>query len=456
MGSLILTLSLLLLSYVCIATILNYRRLRQFKGPPLAGLSRAWMFWRATKSTLYQAEIDAIKQYGSPCRIGPNLLISDDADVVRHLNAPGSKWSRSSWYDGVRMDPRQDTVFSTRDERLHADLKGKEYYGRDIDTLEPDMDARIAELLNLIRDNYSHVTMDFAKVADYFTLDVLSTVAFGRPFGFMAENADKWSYGKQTSEFMGLLELQVNHVSVRWILQSPLMQWLVGPKPTDKSGLGAALGFAHTAIAERYGPDAKTRNDMLGHLVKKGLSKLQVEAESFLMIVAGTDPVATVLRMTLFLLLGTPTAYTKLQHEIDSATTQNRLSTPIATYAEAQKLPYLGACIWEAIRMYPPLFGTKAKLAPRGGDTIKGIYYPEGCELGICDQSLCRNTAIFGRDAELFRPDRWVEADGATRALYRNTVDTVFSAGRSKCLGQHIAMTELHKTVVEVRESCLC
>lgn len=63
---------------------------------------------------------------GSPCSIGPNLLVTDDADLVRHMNAPGSKWSRSGWYDGVRLDARYDSVFSARDERLHADLRAKE------------------------------------------------------------------------------------------------------------------------------------------------------------------------------------------------------------------------------------------------------------------------------------------------------------------------------------------
>lgn len=42
------------------------------------------------------------------------------------MNAPGSKWTRSDWYDGVKLDPRFDTVFSTRDEKVHADLKAKE------------------------------------------------------------------------------------------------------------------------------------------------------------------------------------------------------------------------------------------------------------------------------------------------------------------------------------------
>lgn len=71
------------------------------------------------------SDIDA-SLAGSPCRIGPNLLLTDDADLVRHMNAPGSKWTRSGWYDGVRLDPRYDSVFSARDEKLHADLRAKE------------------------------------------------------------------------------------------------------------------------------------------------------------------------------------------------------------------------------------------------------------------------------------------------------------------------------------------
>jgi hypothetical protein len=100
--------------------------------------------------------------------------------------------------------------------------------------------------------------------------------------------------------------------------------------------------------------------------------------------------------------------------------------------------------------MYPPLFGLKAKAAPLGGDTFKGVYYPEGTEVAICDDALCRNTSIFGADSHLFRPDRWVQADPETRVKYRQTVDVVFGSGRFMCLGRHIAMMELHKALVEV------
>ena len=66
---------------------------------------------------------------GSVARIGPNLLTTGDADIIRHISAPGSAWRRSGWYEGMKLDPRVDNVFSTRDEKLHAELKAKESGG---------------------------------------------------------------------------------------------------------------------------------------------------------------------------------------------------------------------------------------------------------------------------------------------------------------------------------------
>lgn len=64
-----------------------------------------------------------------------------------------------------------------------------QYQGRDIDTLEPDIDARIGDFIQLIKNTYDRKPFDITKQAQYFTLDVLSTVAFGAPFGFLKANA---------------------------------------------------------------------------------------------------------------------------------------------------------------------------------------------------------------------------------------------------------------------------
>ena len=333
---------------------------------------------------------------------------------------------------------------------LRPTTDNTQYNGRDIDTLESDIDARVVDMIDLIRTKYSNTVVDMSIITRYFTLDVLSTIAFGRPFGFMAANEDLWDYDKLTTQAMMVLEWVVHHRTFRWIFQSSLVQYLGAPKPTDKRGMGPMLGFARQAVAERFGPDPKVKKDMLGHFVGKGLSQLRCEVEANLQIVAGSDPITTVLRCTLFLLAGTPMSYAKLRAEIDAATNDGSLSYPVTSYSEAQKLPYLTACLWEGLRMYPPLFGLKAKSAPLGGDTFKGVYYPEGTEVAVCDDALCRNTVIFGEDAHLFRPDRWVQADPETRVKYRQTVDVVFGSGRFMCLGRHIAMMEIHKALVEV------
>ena len=54
----------LLFSYIIIGGIVNYRKLSQFKGPPLAGFSRAWMLWQSLNARVNRAEFEAIHKYG--------------------------------------------------------------------------------------------------------------------------------------------------------------------------------------------------------------------------------------------------------------------------------------------------------------------------------------------------------------------------------------------------------
>lgn len=62
---------------------------------------------------------------GSPARIGPSLLVADDAELLRHMSATRARWTRGIWYDGMKMDPRVNNILSVRDERRHAELRAK-------------------------------------------------------------------------------------------------------------------------------------------------------------------------------------------------------------------------------------------------------------------------------------------------------------------------------------------
>jgi len=63
---------------------------------------------------------------------------------------------------------------------------------------------------------------------------------------------------------------------------------------------------------------------------------------------------------------------------------------------------------------------------------------------------MMRSKNIWGEDAEIFRPERWLEADETQLKLMNSVVELNFGSGKYQCLGKTIAFMELNKIFVEV------
>lgn len=148
-----------------------------------------------------------------------------------------------------------------------------------------------------------------------------------------------------------------------------------------------------------------------------------------------------------------PRVYNTLRAEIDAADRENRLSKPIIRESEAKTLPYLQGCILEGLRTSPPITGLLLKQTPPEGDTINGMFVPGGTAIGVAFRGVQRNKHIYGEDADVFRPERWLPGavDPAQRRRMDQSVDTIFMHGRFYCLGKPVAFMELNKVFVEVR-----
>lgn len=109
------------------------------------------------------------------------------------------------------------------------------------------------------------------------------------------------------------------------------------------------------------------------------------------------------------------------------------------------------AVLHEGLRLTTPAVSGFPKRVPPEGDTICGRFVPGGTDIFLNIWLMLRNKEVFGQDAEVFRPERFLECDKLLK-----TVDLVFGHGRWTCLGKTIAWIELHKVVVQVCGSSPC
>lgn len=90
------------------------------------------------------------------------------------------------------------------------------------------------------------------------------------------------------------------------------------------------------------------------------------------------------------------------------------------------------------------------KVVPPQGDTINGIFIPGGTGVGWNLLALMRNPDHWGPDAQLFRPERFLEVGEEKRGSMERLVELCFGYGRFACAGKPLAMMELGKTFFEV------
>jgi cytochrome P450 len=114
-----------------------------------------------------------------------------------------------------------------------------------------------------------------------------------------------------------------------------------------------------------------------------------------------------------------PDIYANLMKSIDEAAAAGKLSKNV-TYQEALQLDYFQACLKEAMRLRPALGLPVERVVPEGGAEIDGIRYPGGTRLALSSWVLHRDKALFGHDADVFRPERWLEDEEKARQMERH------------------------------------
>ena len=184
-------------------------------------------------------------------------------------------------------------MFSEQREEQHDELRKKlaaGYAGKENPGMENEIDERIRDLISLIERKYVSTDeepgrqMDFGQIAQFFTLDVISGLAFGQPFGDLIVDEDKFDYIKTNEEAFPVIVSMSELREVRSFLEKSSLMKLLAPSAKDKIGFGKVIGLAKDIVAERFGDDKKTKQDMLGSFVSHGLGQEEAASEAMLQL----------------------------------------------------------------------------------------------------------------------------------------------------------------------------
>ncbi len=142
----------------------------------------------------------------------------------------------------------------------------------------------------------------------------------------------------------------------------------------------------------------------------------------------------------------------ELDTAVETSNIEHRPNRTVS-WAESQNLPYLDSCIKEAFRLHPAVGLPLERVVPAQGAEICGERIPGGTIVGCSAWVIHRRKEVFGEDADLYRPERWlIEHEesiekGKERIKDMNGTMFHFGMGARTCIGKNISLLEIYKLV---------
>ncbi|ORY56949.1 cytochrome P450 [Pseudomassariella vexata] len=435
-------------------SLLIWRRycspLRDIPGPFLASFTRLWHVGKIFAGDQNLELIRLHDQHGHFVRIADDEVSVSHLDGIKKLLlAPIPK---GYWYSGTILpDYRFVAPMSVTDPKAKIALSKALSSGYTLSNILRSEDAinRNIELLLGWLDKFSsnNQPMNFDEYLAYTTFDIVGEVIFSKPFGFLTAGYDI----DHSIANSGYLSLFIAFASFykklcTLLLTNPVMTWL------QILPMGHVYNTAMKAVDERQ-KNVDARFDVVAHWFRthekmpKSLTMRNIYAQATNNVGAGADTVNCALQSFIYYTIRNPDYYGRMREEIQQAQEQGMCEGKVVTYADAQKLPYLQACIKEALRFFHPVPMGLPRTAPAGGISIGDRTFPEGTILSISPWVVHLSTEIWGEDAREFNPDRWFREDAVE---LEKKFFIPFGAGYNSCPGHNIAKLEISKIAATI------
>lgn len=181
-------------------------------------------------------------------------------------------------------------------------------------------------------------------------------------------------------------------------------------------------------------------------------SILDIKAECLSFMIAASDTTAGLVSPLIASVIERPKVYEKVMLEIDRFEREERISRPVASFDETNEMAYFMSCVKETLRLFPPTPIILPRFVCQGGLNLgEHMHIPEGTEIAANPWVTNRDPTVFGRDADKFRPERWLEVNELQLKEMEKLIFT-FGHGSRECIGKNLALLEAQKLCLQVSD----
>ncbi|KAJ5656902.1 cytochrome P450 [Penicillium longicatenatum] len=436
--------------------------LRSLPGPNIARFTPFYRAWKISKGEAPIFYRGLHEEYGPIVRTGPNTVDISDPNTLPIIYGIGSKFLKSAFYDVFSPffeDKVMPSMFTVRDPVAHQALRrpvAQKFSMSSIKSLEPFADECTRIFIDAMRDLEGQ-PIDLGAWLQWYAFDVIGAITFQRRFGFMEKRED-------VHGMIGGLEAGLRYGGVAgqvpwlhsWTLGNPWVGKFLAAQPFQIVPNPLRVMITQNCIDDYDRQPAQQHSDRPDFLAwlrseetkEKPMSNRDIMNHLSNNLLAGSDTTAISLRAIIYFVVQNEPVYRKLQKEIDDADAAGRLSDYI-TYAECLELPYLQVVMKEAMRCHPGVSFPLERIIPEGGAVLCGVHLEAGTIVGINPAVIHHDKSIFGDDAAVFRPERWLESsEEDVKRMDRHLM--TFGYGSRTCIGKNISIMEMGKLIPQL------
>lgn len=424
-----------------------FHPLSRFPGPKSAAFTRLAQLKAIYTGTVHHRIARLHEQYGDVVRFSPDEISFRDPQAWRDIYGYGSKGTTGSappkhWVRYGKSANDSFSLINVQSPFEHGRMRrifNPAFSDRALKQQEPLFTKYVNQLVDVVREGIkkdANHKFDMVSLYNFTTFDVMGDLTFGEPLHML----DKNEYDPWVSIIFSSIKIATKlSVMTFYPFLSQVFKVAFGPVMFKKR----MEHFNHSVerVSKRLEKGRSTEGVDLWDLVLsqqegRGLTRGEMDANSSLFMMAGTETTATVLSGFTYLVLKNPDVLKKLTEEIRGAFDSFDEMSMEAIAA----LPYLNACLKETLRRYPPVVTGLPHLTPPDGSTICGHFVPPGAVVSAPHLAIYSSPKYF-KDPLEFRPERWT---GDERYANDNRAALQpFSVGARDCLGKNMAQHEM-------------